>query len=219
MTVILAALVSAAQPVSARWMQLDQPNEAAWRFPLSEQGKILFQATEPPPTTQEPDAPVSGEATVTATLSLATAAPDGSIIHVVQPGETFVSIAEAYNVNLLELLSRNGLTQDSIIYPGDQLVIHEADRTPTLPPTDTSTPRPPTATRRPTYTPRPSRTPTVEGLAGASETGTPEGGAVTGLSLQSVGSDPLLLAVFILGGLGLVMIVVGSLFKQRPGGE
>lgn len=90
--------------------------------------------------------------------------PDGSIIHIVQPGDTTLAIAIAYGINWSDLLRINNLTDKSIIFPGDEIIISPAfTPTPTQPtltptPRDTITPWP-TATpgELPTLTPSPTR--------------------------------------------------------------
>jgi len=82
---------------------------------------------------------------------------DGAIVHVVEPGQALWTIAAIYRVDLDELLSLNGLTADSVVLPGDQLLVRPPPTaTATLAPTATtsSTPAPPTAI--PSPTPRPS---------------------------------------------------------------
>lgn len=51
--------------------------------------------------------------------------PDGSIVHMVGPGESCVGIAVAYNISLDELYSQNSLTNDKCgsIFVGQTLVI------------------------------------------------------------------------------------------------
>ncbi|MFH1524666.1 MAG: CAP domain-containing protein [Chloroflexota bacterium] len=79
---------------------------------------------------------------------------DGSIVHIVQPGDTTLGIAIAYGISLTELLNLNKLTEKSVIYP-EQTVIVRAGYTPT-PTSLTSTP-----TIRPTITPWPTSLPTA----------------------------------------------------------
>jgi uncharacterized protein YkwD/LysM repeat protein len=76
---------------------------------------------------------------------------DGSIIHVVQRGDTILGIALAYGISLPEILKLNGLTEKSIIYPEQKIIIRIAyTPTPTLP---TATPTiHPTITDWPTLT-------------------------------------------------------------------
>ena len=68
---------------------------------------------------------------------------DGSVTHVVQSGESLISIADAYKVSVAEIKALNGLTSDDI-FPGDTLIIRVAPtpRTPP-PPADPRAPLPP----------------------------------------------------------------------------
>lgn len=65
-------------------------------------------------------------------IQIATPMSDGSIIHVVQWGQFLITIADAYGISLKELLALNGLNENTVIYPGDKLIIR-------LPSTATST--------------------------------------------------------------------------------
>jgi len=56
---------------------------------------------------------------------------DGSIVHVVESGQALYLIAEAYDVDIFDILSINNLSIDSIIRPGDEIIIRLADVTPT----------------------------------------------------------------------------------------
>ena len=78
---------------------------------------------------------------------------DGSIVHIVQPGETLGSIRLAYQVPLADILKLNNLTINSTIYINQKIIIRAAfTATATRP---TSTP-----TKQPTMTPWPTSTPT-----------------------------------------------------------
>jgi LysM repeat protein len=92
-------------------------------------------------------------------LTLSTPAPDGSISHTVQEGEFLITIAEAYGITLDELLALNGLTADSIIQPGQVLLIRQA--TSPQPALTSGTVQVPTATLRPSLTPLPTLTPFI----------------------------------------------------------
>jgi len=59
-------------------------------------------------------------------LVLSTPAADGSISHTVKEGEFLYPIAQAYGITLDELLALNGLTAESIIQPGQVLIIRRA---------------------------------------------------------------------------------------------
>jgi len=80
---------------------------------------------------------------------------DGNIIYIVQPNDSLWSIAARSGISLQELLELNGIEEDSVVNPGDQLLLGHVD------PTATPTPDIPTATLRPprlTETPIPLRT-------------------------------------------------------------
>ncbi|MFZ3069755.1 MAG: LysM peptidoglycan-binding domain-containing protein, partial [Anaerolineaceae bacterium] len=88
-----------------------------------------------------------------------TATPDrdGSISHTVQSGEFLITIAQGYGISLDELLVLNNLTADTIIQPGQILLIKRGE-TP-LPALTSGTVLAPTATLRPSLTPKPTLTP------------------------------------------------------------
>ena len=73
--------------------------------------------------------------------------------HTIQPGETLYSISRQYSVPVADIISKNQITNPSLIYPGQTLVI----------PTDGTTPAPPTPTpTTTTTTTSPSATHTVQ---------------------------------------------------------
>jgi LysM repeat protein len=90
--------------------------------------------------------------------------PDGSIIHIVQYGQTLVMISEAYGVIISEIRKLNGIPENiSDIYEGQRLIIRVA-LPPTETPTLTPTMQPPTRTPRnttPIMTPTPLPSPTA----------------------------------------------------------
>jgi LysM repeat protein len=82
----------------------------------------------------------------------------GAIYHEVQPGQTAWTIAAYYGVDVAELLELNGLTEDSILHPGDILLV-------SAPVSPTNTPLPQTPTEAAHESPTapahfPSATPT-----------------------------------------------------------
>lgn len=105
---------------------------------------------------------------------VATPQDDGRIVHTVGFGQTLIGIANTYKVELDQILQLNNLTLDSVIYPGDKILIQEGNTPTTTPsptktrPTDTptstatrNTPTPRgTFTQRPTFTITPTITPT-----------------------------------------------------------
>ena len=55
----------------------------------------------------------------------ATPGMDGGIRHTVLEGQFLITIAEMYGITLNELLTKNNLTAESLILPGDILIIRE----------------------------------------------------------------------------------------------
>jgi len=85
---------------------------------------------------QEPEIPVADTSSGPFVLS----EPDesGAIYHEVQSGQSAWTIAAQYGIELAELFRLNNLTEDSILHPGDMLLIrspYPATSTPTLTPT------------------------------------------------------------------------------------
>ncbi len=80
-------------------------------------------------------------------LEKLTPASDGKYYHTVKSGETLSWIAKLYQVTVTDLVTWNGLTSASIIYPGEKILLLV-----TPPATQTSTPRPATATPTVTLT-------------------------------------------------------------------
>lgn len=67
---------------------------------------------------------------------LATAAADGSIVHLVEKGQTLWTIAAKYNISLADLLALNNLHQNSFVFPGNKIIVRPSS-TPGAPVTDT----------------------------------------------------------------------------------
>jgi uncharacterized protein YkwD len=138
-----------------------------------------------------------------------TPAADGSITHVVQPGEGLSGIADAYDITLQELLTLNGLAENSLIRPGDKLVIREAQPA-TETPLPSSTPTEPI----PTSTPRPTRTPTLRPAASPTPLPSPTPTPVP-LALGAVIENVLPVVILLLAVAGVVLMVIGAFMRRR----
>jgi LysM repeat protein len=119
---------------------------------------------------------------------------NGAIYHEVQPGQTAWTIAAHYEVNLAELLALNNLTEDSVLHPGDVLLV----RSPASP---TSTPSSPLVTKVVLPSPTiPSR------ISGVSPTPT-----ISGVSPNSQGSWMIPRSLII--GTGIAILTVVALVR------
>jgi LysM repeat protein len=101
--------------------------------------------------------------TLPADVTIETVANSTSAVpteYVVQPGDTLGAIALVLDVPLENLLLANNLLEDSIIQPGQTLVIPTGDVVTPTPPAPSPTPLPPTPV---TPTPFPTPTPTPPG--------------------------------------------------------
>jgi LysM repeat protein len=107
-----------------------------------------------------PTAIPAGQGTVpTASLLPNPTAPPANE-YVVQAGDTLLGIAVVLDVSLQDLLQVNGLTEESLIHPGQVLII-PTENAPAAPPVTPGSP-PPTETPLPP-TPFPTETPTPPG--------------------------------------------------------
>lgn len=162
-------------------------------------------------------------------IQLATPRPDGAIIHVVQYGQFLINIAKAYEVPLNDLLTKNYLTDKTVIFPGDKLIIQPSGTSvETQGATRTEqntgskgkgTPTPGRATptaRPPTRTPMQIQATPVAILA--LEGSGPDGASAPMVQQPLVparsGPDYLLITVLVIGGLGLALVLFGNALKR-----
>jgi LysM repeat protein len=139
---------------------------------------------------------------VVAPLETATPAADGSVVHEVQSGQALWSIATAYQIDLPDLLALNGLTDQSIIRPGDRLVIVLANAAATHSPITARVSQTPPARSTPTSQPvRPTALTTMPAEPSATSQGIP--------AAASSAIDPLLLAILAGVLLGVALLLVG----------
>lgn len=99
---------------------------------------------QPPTSTPLPPAPTATPGPSPTPLPTPTPRPDGSVVHVVQSGETLGGIALRYDVSVDKLreLNAGSIGSNSIIRTGQELIISVPSETPT----PTPSPQPPTAT-------------------------------------------------------------------------
>lgn len=154
----------------------------------------------------------SPSAQVSRTVVAATPLENGSIIHIVEAGETLWEIATAYGQTTNQLALLNGLpTPNPVIYAGQKLLVRPAF-TPTLTATITVTPRPATRTARPTFTPQPTR-PTRTVTLQPTPTRPPL------VTLPKFDRRWFGFSLVILCGLGLASVLVNHLLRPKPDGK
>lgn len=135
---------------------------------------------------------------------------DGTIIHVVQPGQAFWSIAIAYGTTINEIAELNNFEPDNlVVWAGDELLIQPSLEA-TIPPTSTITVRAPTRTPNPTQTPRP---PTATKTVTQVTTPTPKP-LIPNLPAIQVERRTLGIAMIVVSSLGLLMVVITG-FRGR----
>jgi serine/threonine protein kinase len=142
------------------------------------------EPTEPPPPTNTPLPTYTP-------LPANTPQPGGTIVHVVQAGDTLFGLSIQYNVPLEQIHALNNLNSQSILSIGQRIIIQAGTGTQ---PVASATPRPPaTPTKKPpTFTPQPPACPAVSGpFAGIWATvqnriGCASGGATTTGAAQEV---------------------------------
>ena len=161
---------------------------------------------------------VPGTALAFIPVQISTPDQDGSIVHVVQSGQTLWTIAAAYKVTLPEILQLNNMTDTTTIYPGNKVLVKAALANPT--PTTTETEIETDSTARPTLTRRPGRprTPVLGGVV-AQETLTPDPDGEPSISTsptsEAVPVDPLLIIIVALVGGGMLLTAVGIMIQRR----
>jgi LysM repeat protein len=142
-----------------------------------------------------------------------TAAPqeDGSLVHVVQLGQTLAGIANVYGLPLADLLALNGLDMQSVIQPGERILVRPAQAS--AQPTVSASPGlslTPTGQTHPTATPGQTLTavqlPTAPQLSPTTTATTP-----SRLSPRLV----VLLVIVLVATLGVVLLVWGVAVRRR----
>jgi LysM repeat protein len=125
-------------------------------------GATTDGATTEAGSTATPPGPTKTPVPLIQPVVSATPNPDGSVIHVVQFGQSLSPISEAYGISMADLMAQNNLTEESIIYEGQELLIVPANQETQETPEGTGTPEgaAPTAAPSPTFTPtqRPTST-------------------------------------------------------------
>lgn len=181
--------------------------------------------SEIPLSTDDGGSNTAGPTAIAQTVLIDTAPPgaDGSIQHVVQAGQFLENIALAYDIPLDDLLALNGLSAQSVIFPGDKLLIKAGS---TAPPDAI---RAETTPDKPVQTPEPTLVATVQKMDGT-PTPAPVAMSKPALATPTVNAaelqvapagekagnlDFLLYVVIVFAIFGTGLILFGSALKRR----
>jgi len=106
-----------------------------------------------------PTGPTATLAPLVQPVTTATPQGDGTVVHVVQFGQSLWAISDAYEIPMADLLALNGLTEEDAIFPDQQLlIVRGSGETPVPTPTEPSKiEMQASAQKAPTATPRPTR--------------------------------------------------------------
>ena len=151
--------------------------------------------------------PLPTQAEIEAVVT-STANPDGTIVHIVAPGQSMWAIANAYGTHIVDIAGMNGLdAENPVIYPGQSLLIQIGPTaTITGPPTETAVP--PTRTPRPSMTPLP---PTVTGPPTVAPTATPQPVSPRLTLFDNINLRTAGIIITIVCGIGLLTVFVLSI--------
>ncbi len=154
----------------------------------------------------------SGTSVASSPLLQSTPNADGSIIHVVQAGQTLWTIAAIYKMDINDLLTINNMYPTSMIQPGQKITIRPAGEAPSPTPEGSATPEP-TRTPRPTATPipRPTSAAALVATQGMTSVDLSAGAVVQG---ERHGPDLVLIGIGLLVLGGGLLLVVGNLLKR-----
>lgn len=190
---------------------------------------------KPLPTTEGGSAPVIPSVPqIIMPVETATVAPDGSLVHIVQPGQSLWAIAIAYHTHIVDVQRLNGMAAtNNSIYIGQKLNIPTGANLVAPTPSDpaertavaqmaagTATPDPnlPTATiGTPQPTHRPTRTPMPRFTATSSDVAVAQVDAAQPPAATSPAAPIdrwMLIALGAAFGLGLLLVISGTIIKR-----
>jgi LysM repeat protein len=152
--------------------------------------------------------------TIPVTIIKATPNEDGSIIHIIQEGQTLWAIAAVYNVDLDTLIKQNNLTRTSYVFPGDEIIVQPAGSL-------SSTPKPVDQVPSGESTHEGAKPQSIGEAVSFSATASPTKKSIytptseaTSIPEESI-ENPSVQWVIILSFAIIFIVVVGSLFIQK----
>ncbi len=155
-------------------------------------------------TTNEPSGPTE------IPFAKSTPRDDGAIVHIVEAGQSLIGIANSYDVPVAEVLILNETTLDTIIYPGDEIVLKPA-YTPTAT-TPATTPEP---SSTPNISQTPTQTPTLPQVTfDIPNTSTPSITPSPTPLVISPESEPMVVGIVLFALVAFLSVIIGGLFKR-----
>ncbi|MDH5506991.1 MAG: CAP domain-containing protein [Anaerolineae bacterium] len=148
---------------------------------------------------------------------VSTAQEDGTVIHIVQSGQTLWDIAIVYGVPLAEILKLNNLTENSLVYPGDEILIKKAEETATPTATASATA---TQTPSPTTTPKPTKASAVtqkpsEQSADTAREDESDGASPGSEDIGETFSNPAVRSIVLIAFGSIFLVLMASVFIQK----
>ena len=163
-----------------------------------------------------PTGPTATLAPLVQPVTTATPQGDGTVVHVVQFGQSLWAISDAYEIPMADLLALNGLTEEDAIFPDQQLlIVHGSGETPEPTPTEPSDlemlanpEEAPTATPRPTQRVNPTATPQTSVTVEATVEADAQGNFIKNI----FSGDSLLVGIglIVVSVLGIVLLLYTS---------
>jgi LysM repeat protein len=148
---------------------------------------------------------------------ISTPREDGAIVHIVGYGQSLIGIANTYKVDLSELLQLNGFNLDTIIYPGDEIIIRAGvPLTPTPSPTETPTALQATDTPTVTAT-KDEDTPTPRAIISPQPTLSPTTQSTPALFPTLTGREQLVIGVAVMALLVFLAVIASSVIERKKG--
>lgn len=148
---------------------------------------------------------------------ISTPREDGAIVHIVGYGQSLIGIANTYKVELNDLLQLNDLNLDSIIFPGDEIIIQAGvPLTPTPSPTETPTALP--ATDPPTVTATNGEdTPTPRAITSLHPTPSPTTQSTPASFPTLTGREQLVIGVAVMAFLVFLAVIASGVIERKRG--
>ena len=135
---------------------------------------------------------------------------DGAVVHIVEAGQSLIGIANSYEVTVAEVLIFNQMTLDTIIYPGDEIILRLV-----YTPTATTPATSPEPSSTPNFSQTPTHTPTLLQVTfDIPNTSTPSITPSPTPLVISPESEPMVVGIVLFALVAFLSVIIGGLFKR-----